>query len=81
MTIRVIETSTSERNKETQRLFNLIQPLLDNGYTYMTACIKVGHITKDVANGSYRNGWFRDLKEYGESEGYPYSEYSGKRRK
>lgn len=78
--IRVIETTTQQRNQETQQLFESIRPLLDQGYSYMAACIQIGHTTKKAASGSYRNGWFRDLKEYGAKEGYPYKDYSGKRR-
>jgi hypothetical protein len=79
--IRVIETSTSERNAETKRKFDLIQPLLDEGYTYMTALVKVGEIEPHLTSNAYNRGWFRHLKEYGAERGYPYYEYSGKKRR
>ena len=78
--ITVIEQSTSERKEETRQLFESIQPLLDEGYGYMSACVKIGRVTRS-RNGQYGYRWFRDLREYGESQGYPYNEYSGKGRK
>lgn len=79
--ITIIEQSTSERNQETRELFESIRPLLDKGYSYMTACVKVGRVSNSTRNGQYGFRWFRDLKEYGAEQGYPYNEYSGKRRK
>lgn len=80
--ITVIEQSTSERQAETRELFEQIQPLLDEGYGYMSALIKIGRVTKSNSKcGYYRHAWFRDLREYGESQGYDYNTYSGKKRK
>ena len=79
--ITVIEQSTSERQAETRELFEQIQPLLDEGYGYMSACVAVGRCKAPLKNNYYTGGWFRDLKTYGESQGYPYSVYSGKGRK
>ena len=81
MMITVIEQSTTERNEETKRLFETIKPLLDDGYGYMSACVKVGRCKAPLKNNYYTGGWFRDLKEYGEKMGYPYNVYSGKGRK
>ena len=80
--ITVVSQSTSERREETRQLFESIRPLLDDGYGYMSALIQIGRVTAVQAkNGYYNHAWFRELKEYGESVGYPYNEYSGKGRK
>lgn len=70
--IKVVSQNTSERNQEIKNNFNLIKPYLDKGYSYIGACLEVG-----LANHrSYSStGLFRDLKEYGETQGYPYKEY------
>ena len=79
--ITVIEQNTEERKRETKELFESIRPLLDKGYSYMTACVMVGHCKDSLKNNYYTRGWFHDLKEYGKSQGYPYHIYSGKRRR
>ena len=79
--ITVIEQSTDERKQETQELFEQIRPLLDKGYSYMTACVMVGRCKDNLKNNYYTNGWFHDLKEFGKSQGYPYAKYSGKKRR
>lgn len=81
MGITVIEQSTEERKRETRELFESIRPLLDKGYSYMTACVMVGRCKNSLKNNYYTNGWFNDLKEYGKSRGYPYAKYSGKKRR
>ena len=81
MAIKVIERSTAERNAETKALFDTIRPLLDNGYSYMGALAKIGRVPRMYRSSYYQQGWFRELKAYGESQGYPYEEYSGKGRK
>ena len=75
MTITVISQTTAERRQETIDLFNEIKPYLDDGYSYTSALIKIGRTQKK--NRVYQQAWFRELKEYGESQGYPYSEYNG----
>ena len=79
--ITVIEQSTDERKRETEELFLKIKPLLDKGYSYMTACVMVGRCKNSLKNNYYTNGWFNDLKEYGKTQGYPYHRYSGKKRR
>ncbi len=79
--ITVISQTTAEQKKETQQLFKQIQPLLDDGYGYMSALIKIGKVHNNTKNSNYRYRWFRELKEYGETQGYPYDEYSGRGRK
>lgn len=74
--IRVIELSTKEREQETQQLFETIQPLLDKGYTYNLALREV----KGLETLNTSNAWYRDVIEYGESQGYSRKEYSKRRR-
>ena len=80
MGITVIEQTTAERRQETINLFNQIKPLLDDGYGYMSACVKIGKVPDNgrQKSGYYMHGWFKDLKAYGESQGYDYATYSGK---
>ena len=78
MTIRVIEQSTSERNEETKKLFEQIRPLLDDYYSYMGALVKIGRVPSLYRNSYYNQSGFRELKEYGEKQGYPYEKHSGK---
>ena len=79
--ITVIEQSSKEREEETRQLFETIRPLLDNGYSYMGALVKIGRVPREVRSPYYSHSWYRDLKEYGESQGYNYRKYSGKGRK
>ena len=79
--ITVISQTTQERDEETRRLFESIKPYLDDGYSYTSALKKVGRINSKAKGYYYGQGWFRELKEYGESQGYAYTEYSGKGRK
>lgn len=79
MGITVISQTTAERREETRQLFEQIKPLLDDGYTYSSALIKIGRTKKK--NRVYQQAWFRELKEYGEQLGYPYHKYKGKRGK
>ena len=74
--MRVIELSTKEREQETQQLFEQIKPLLDQGYTYNLALREV----KGLETLNTSNAWYRDVIEYGESQGYNRSDYSYKRR-
>ena len=78
MTITVITQTTEERNQETKDLFEQIRPLLDEGYSYMTACIMIGRADKKLRNHYYSYGWFKDLKAYGKTQGYDYKDYGGK---
>ena len=76
--ITVIEQTTAERQEETKQLFEQIKPLLDEGYSYMTACIMIGKCEHKTRTVQYSRSWFSDLKEYGETQGYPYHKYNGK---
>jgi len=80
MTITVIEQTTEERNQETRTLFETIKPYLDEGYGYRAALNKAGRI-QNGSGGYYRQAWFRELITYGETQGYPYNQYKGRRRK
>lgn len=79
--ITVISQTTQERNEETRRLFESIRPLLDDGYSYTSALKKLGKINNNAKGYYYGQAWFRELREYGETQGYKYREYSGKGRK
>lgn len=74
--MRIIERSTEERMQETRDLFDEIKPLLDNGYTY---CKSV-KIVKDLRSVNTNNSWYKELIEYGESQGYMKKDYSDCRR-
>ena len=72
--IRVIAQTTDERKKETIKLFEEIKPHLDEGYPYRASLIRVGKITPKTSI-NVRNGWGRDLIEYGEEQGYRYGDH------
>ena len=78
--ITVITQTTAEREQEIIDLFNLIKPLLDEGMIYSNA-IKVLCKNKNMSFNRFQDAWFRDLIAYGESHGYPYHMYSGKKKK
>lgn len=71
----VIEQTTAEREQETIDLFNEIRPLLDSGYSYHSALRKIGKMHQKWNNDA---AWLRDLRKYGETQGYPFDEYSGR---
>lgn len=73
--ITIVEQSTSERKQETKELFERIRPHLDEGYSYNNALILIGYVSKNV-NLDRFHGWYRDLTEYGASQGYPFGEHS-----
>lgn len=75
--IRVICDSTSTRRKIAIENFEKVKPFLDEGLIYSTACYRAG-LVKDLAGGWRRYAWFKDMLEYGESQGYDYRTYSGK---
>ena len=66
--IRVIQRSTSEREAEIKELFNKCVPYLNEGVSLRQAVIRVTNI--EVSN--HRNGWFKALIDYAESQGYDY---------
>ena len=74
--ITVISQTTEERNQETRLLFNQIRPYLDKGYNYTSALKRIGRL--GTHHKVYQTAWFRDLKEYGATQGYPYKDYNGK---
>lgn len=77
--ITVISQTTAERKQETIELFNKIKPILDKGGIYSRACKEVLGLTyaPSCINGLT---WFRDVVAYGESQGYRFKDYSGKRK-
>lgn len=77
--ITIVSQSTKERNKETKELFNQIKPLLDKGMIYSKAIKIVKGLPEDYS--LTRRAWYHDLLNYGESQGYPYKNHSGKSRR
>ena len=77
MTITVIEQTTAERRAETKELFESIRPHLDNGHGYRSALYEAGKV-RNKCGGVYTQAWFRELIEYGETQGYPYHMYKGR---
>ena len=75
--IRVISQSTQERLNETINLWLKVKPLLDKGHIYSYAVRIVAGRYDDGFN-RFQDAWYRDLVEYGESQGYKYEDYSGK---
>ena len=74
--ITVVQQTTAERQEETRQLFEEIRPLLDEGYSYRSALQKIGRCGD--GGGYYQQAWYRELCEYGTSQGYPYHKYKGK---
>ena len=73
--MRVVERSTSERNMETVSLFNQVKPLLEEGYSYNLAVKKI----KNINSLNTNLGWFKELVEYGEGQGYLKKNYESKK--
>ena len=67
----IIERTTEDCHNETVELFNRIQPLLDNGESYSSACKIVLGKTSIGTNLA----WYQNLIKYGESQGYAYKDY------
>ena len=53
----------------TQKLFEQVKPLLEKGFSYSGAVRKLKGLPK---NHNFANmAWYKELLEYGESQGYP----------
>ena len=76
LSIRVIQQSTAERNKETRELFEKVKPLVDEGYSFRQGLIKLGY---NVSNT--RSGWYKALVDYARTQGYDHNMYKWKRKK
>lgn len=74
MTITVISKSSEERTDEIKELFKKIKPYLSEGKSYRQAVL----LALDINSVSTNRRWFRDLVEYGESQGFSKHEYRGK---
>lgn len=72
----VVERNTNDRLVETKELFEQIKPLLDKGYSYNQAIIKV----KKITGVNTKCGWFKDLIVYGEKKGYSRKDYATRRK-
>ena len=68
MPIKVIEQTTAERKQETRDIFQKVKPYLDRGYSLRQAVLRC--TDRNITN--VKNGWYRDLIEYCESQGYEY---------
>ena len=66
MGINVISQSSKERREEIKKLFEEMKPYLDDGKTYNQAV----SIVKNTKTTYSHTQWFKDLVEYGESQGY-----------
>lgn len=66
--IKVVSQTTDERRQEIRELFEKIRPLLDDGYSYRQAVIKVKNISS--ASNVAKYAWFRDVVKYGKEHGY-----------
>ena len=75
--ITVISQTTAERQQETKELFEKIKPLLDKGMIYSAAIRKVKGLPSDA--NRYQSSWYKEVIAYGETQGYPYEKYSGKK--
>lgn len=73
----VIETSSDERYSQAKDLFEKIKPLLDKGWIYSRAVRKV--TDKSSGYDICSKAWFKDVVEYGESQGYCKEDYWGVR--
>ena len=77
--ITIISQTTAERQQETIELFEQIRPLLDQGMIYSAAVMKVRNISYHFNRN--KQAWFRDLVDYGESQGYAYEDHCGKKKR
>ena len=75
--ITVVEQDTNQRMQEIHDNFMKIKPLLDNGYNYSNAVVEVGLCNPNSKPSVFR--WFKDLVAYGETMGYLYKDYTGRR--
>ena len=68
MTIRVIERTNEDIDKETQELFQQCKPYLDKGMGFYKACRIVRNIPETSAFGN--RSWYKRFKDYAISQGY-----------
>ena len=67
--LNVIQMTTEDRLNETKKLFEQVKPLLEKGFSYSGAVRKLKGLPK---NHNFANmAWYKELLEYGESQGYP----------
>lgn len=71
----IIERTTEDCHNETVDLFNQIKPLLDNGESYSSAC----KIVLGKTSIGAQLAWYKELIQYGESQGYHYTDHKRKK--
>ena len=69
-TIKVIQQTTKERQEETIKLFKIIKPFLDNGYTINKAFRASGLVSQNSYFSWRGKSWSRDIVKYAEENGY-----------
>lgn len=65
--IKVIETSSEDRQKELEEIFEKMRPLLDQGFGYIASYQFISGVNHTAFS---RRSWWRDLVKYGEEQGY-----------
>ena len=65
--IGVIERSAADVDKETKELFQQIEPLIQQGHSICNAVKTI----KNMSSVNTKLGWYRRIKEYTISQGYP----------
>ena len=64
--ITVVSQTTSEREEETKELFEQCKELMNEGYTLNQAVRKIKNLNYHSLT---KRAWYRDLKEYAETQG------------
>ena len=66
--ITIVEQTTAERKNETKDLFEQIKPYLDEGFSYKSALVKIGRISRGT-NLNIRKGPGTDCAKTGRFTG------------
>ena len=67
MGIKVISQNTAERRAETQKLFEQIEPLLNEGYSLTSAVKEI----KGLNNTAFQQrAWYKELRDFAIEQGY-----------
>lgn len=68
MTIRIIERTNEDIEKETQQLFQQCKPYLDKGYGFYAAIRKVKGLSE--SHNFTHLAWYKRFRDYAISQGY-----------